>query len=286
MTRLQSAPDQSPEGPRTANARPRTEPLERAVNISVCMATYNGEAYVVRQVTSILEQLTPTDEIVVVDDCSTDRTVETILRIGDPRISIHVNDRNRREVYSFSRAISLARNEIVFMADQDDVWMPGRATLMKQRLLASNAVVLSSNFRWMNALEEPIDVPCDGVSAAQSTKHVRNVADIFIGKTNYFGCAMAFRREFVPVIAPIPAFVESHDLWIALASNLARANIHLDEPTLLKRKHGNNATSTVSTRSLYRKLRSRVIFALSLVVLLNRVKSTPARGPLPLAGKR
>ena len=84
--------------------------------------------------------------------------------------------------------------------------------------------------------------------------------------------AMAIRREIIPMVVPIPNFVESHDLWIALASNLAQSNLHIDEATLLKRKHGRNATSTVSTRSLLRKFWSRVIFALSLLVLIGRLR--------------
>jgi hypothetical protein len=172
------------------------------------------------------------------------------------------------------------------MSDQDDVWMPGRAALMKQRLIESGADVVSSNLEWTNAAEEPIDVQYDGVAASSSARHFRNIAEIFVGKTNYFGCAMALRREFVPVIAPIPAFVESHDLWIALASNLARSNVHLDESTLLKRKHGRNATNTVSSRSLYCKLRSRAIFALSLAVLFNRLRTMPRCSAIPHTRKR
>src|SRR5436305_15139268 len=85
--------------------------LRQAMGISVCMATYNGEKFIARQVRSILEQLAPDDELIVVDDCSSDGTVDAIRRLDDPRIAIHCNDRNRREVYSFSRAISLARHE-------------------------------------------------------------------------------------------------------------------------------------------------------------------------------
>ena len=243
-----------------------------AVSVSVCMATFNGEAYVLQQVVSILEQLQPTDELIVVDDCSTDETVEIIRQIGDPRISIHVNDSNQREVRSFGRAISLARNDIVFLSDQDDVWVAGRLRFMTQRLIESGADVLCSNFTWTDAAGNSLDVKFDGVSASHSTRHLQNIFDIFIGKTNYFGCAMAFRCTFVPVIMPIPAFVESQDLWIALASNLARSNVHIDEDTLLKRQHGRNATSTVSKRPLHRKLWSRAIFGLSLVVLRVRLQ--------------
>jgi len=247
------------------------------MSISVCMATYNGERFISRQVRSILEQLTDDDEVIVVDDCSTDCTVETVKRLDDPRITIHVNDRNRGEVFSFSRAMSYAKKEFLFLSDQDDIWIPGRIALMQRRLAESGASVVSSNFEWMNTNEDWIAVPFDGVASCDSNKHVKNILGIFLGKTNYFGCAMALRREFMNVVAPIPSFVESHDLWIALGSNLVGANAHLDEPTLRKRRHADNATSTVSTRSLYRKLRSRVIFAASLVVLFVRHRTVSRR---------
>ena len=248
------------------------------MSVSVCMATYNGEKYVCRQLTSILDQLNDEDEVVVVDDCSTDGTVAAIAQIGDRRISIHINDRNRGEVFSFGRALALAKNDFLFLSDQDDIWMPGRVSLMQRRLVESGAGVVASNFGWITAAEEPIDVTYDGVAARDSGRHFANIVDIFAGKTNYYGCAMALRREFVPMVVPIPSFVESHDLWIALASNVAGSNAHLDESTLLKRKHDRNVTSTVSTRSLYRKLRSRVVFATSLVVLFyRRARCAPIR---------
>lgn len=242
------------------------------MSISVCMATYNGATYVLKQLMSILEQLDPDDEVIVVDDCSTDKTVETIRSIGDPRVSLHQNDRNSGEVQSFSRAISIARNDCIFLSDQDDIWIAKRVALMKRKLAESGCWVLSSNLEWIDAEETKIIVPYDGVAAANSRKHLSNITDIFIGKTNYFGCAMAIRREIIPLVVPIPKFVESHDLWIALASNLAQSNLHIDQATLLKRKHGRNATSTVSTRSLLLKFWSRVIFTLSLVVLIRRLR--------------
>ena len=110
--------------------------------------------------------------------------------------------------------------------------------------------------------------------------------EVSIAETEMPGL-LALRREFVSVVAPMPSFVESHDLWIALASNLVGSNTHLDEKTLRKRKHADNATSTVSRRSPYRRLRSRVVFAVSLIVLFVRTRHRSRRagtGPaiLPL----
>jgi glycosyltransferase involved in cell wall biosynthesis len=234
------------------------------------MATYQGERYVERQLRSILEQLGENDEVIVVDDCSTDRTIELVERLNDPRIAVFRNQMNRREVYSFGKAIEIAKGDIVFLSDQDDVWLPGRVQLMVSRLQVSNTALITSNFEWMDESERPLDVAFAGISSAASTHYFRNIVDIFIGKTNYFGCAMAFRRELVPLVAPIPAYVESHDLWIALAANQIGSNLHIDDKTLRKRRHGNNTTSTVSSRPLFLKLRSRLIFARSMIDLSMR----------------
>src|ERR1700710_1739268 len=128
---------------------------------SVCMATFNGERYVGRQLESVLDQLSADDEVIVVDDCSTDGTVEAVRRLNDPRIAVHVNDRNRREVYSFSRAISLARHQDIFLSDQDDVWLPGRVALMTQALQTS--LLATTNFDWVDQDERPLELSHDGV---------------------------------------------------------------------------------------------------------------------------
>ncbi len=244
--------------------------LCRQMTISVCMATYQGQHYVERQLRSILEQLGPDDEIIVVDDCSRDRTVEIIEAIADHRVAVHRNPVNRREVYSFGRAIELARGDVIFLADQDDVWLPHRVELMASKLQTSGADLITSNFEWMDAEERPINIPFDGVSSKTSKRHFENIFDIFIGKTNYFGCAMAFRRSLVSLIVPIPPYVESHDLWIALAANQIGSNLHIDDKTLRKRRHGSNTTSTVSSRQLFHRLRARLIFLKSMIELAAR----------------
>ena len=59
--------------------------------ISVAMTTYNGEKYVKEQLESILEQTKPVDEIVIMDDKSTDETVEIIKKIQEDRKSTRLN---------------------------------------------------------------------------------------------------------------------------------------------------------------------------------------------------
>jgi glycosyltransferase involved in cell wall biosynthesis len=238
------------------------------MKISVCITTYNGEKYVKDQIDSIIEQLTTEDEIIVVDDFSTDNTLNIIESINDLRIKIFNNGQNKGHVYSFSRAISLANNEIIFMSDQDDIWIKGRVKLMVNMLLESGASVISSNSLFIDAVGNRIFYSVDGIKKNNSNKYFRNILEIFMGKTNYFGCAMALKKDICKIVLPIPSFVESHDLWIALASNLFRSNCHIDENTLYRRVHNSNAS--IINRGLLQRIWSRIIFLRSIMVLLFR----------------
>jgi hypothetical protein len=61
-----------------------------------------------------------------------------------------------------------------------------------------------------------------------------------------------------------------YNLWIALAANQLGSNLHIDDKTLRRRRRDNSTTSTVSNRCLFLKLRSRLIFARSLIDLWAR----------------
>lgn len=240
------------------------------MSVSVCMASYNGQAFIEEQVVSILKQLKNNDELIIVDDNSSDNTREEILKIKDHRIFLYQNKINKGEVYSFSRSIGLATKELIFMADQDDIWKANRINLFSSNF-NSNTMLITSNFDWIDNKKKILKVDYDGVLAINSRNYIKNIIDIFIGKTNYFGCAMAFKKDFVKIIYPIPNYVESHDLWIAKAANLMNSNLHLEKKTFLKRLHSSNKTSTKSQRSLRSKFYSRFIFIISTIHIITRI---------------
>jgi glycosyltransferase involved in cell wall biosynthesis len=238
------------------------------MKISVCMASYNGAEFIEEQLYSILNQLSERDEVVIVDDCSIDDTVQKIELINDSRIKIFKNDSNKGHVFTFGRAIGLAENKIIFMSDQDDIWLNGRVAVMTEALVKTNSLLVSSNSNFINSGGETIEYKIDGVQSNNSKKHLRNIIDIFTGKENYYGCAMAFKKELNKTILPIPNYVESHDLWIATAANLLRSNVHCNEITLSRRVHGNNAS--IIKRPFLVKLWSRVVFFRSVFQLIIR----------------
>jgi len=197
--------------------------------------------------------------------------LKIIKSISDYRIKIFLNEINRGHVYSFGRAIELASNDIIFMSDQDDIWLDGRITLMKNKLLNANVMLLSSNTNFIDSKGNKINYSLNHLSSKTSNNHISNIKDIFLGKGYYYGCAMALKKELKNIILPIPNYVESHDLWIALAANIKKSNIHCNESTLNRRIHGGNAS--IVSRRLLNKLWSRIIFIISIVHLFIRTKT-------------
>ena len=120
-------------------------------NISVCIATYNGENYIESQLISILTELNIKDEVIIVDDCSSDDTIKVIRSISDSRIKLFFNEKNIGHIKSFERAINLSTGSVIFLSDQDDVWISGRVVDMVQKMQDDNSNILFSSF---NSIDE------------------------------------------------------------------------------------------------------------------------------------
>ena len=141
------------------------------MKVSVCIATYNGEKYILKQINSILPQLDSDDEVIILDDCSTDNTVDILRGIKDDRIKIFNNDKNMSHVFSFGKAISLANNDVIFMSDQDDIWLPGRLKLMKETLVKEGALLISTNSEYIDNSDKEINFPIKGLKENTSKEH-------------------------------------------------------------------------------------------------------------------
>lgn len=231
--------------------------------ISVCMATYNGAKYISSQVDSILEQLGPEDELVVCDDGSSDQTIDIISNYGDTRIKIYRNSSRLGHVRNFERTMLLARGDYIFLSDQDDVWVPGRVCEMLDSINADPKILLlASNFDLIDA---------EGINAGEfrnlgPVKQFRclQIASIFAGKSPYFGCTFLLRKKALQYFLPIPAGIESHDIWFALVASALGGVINSPSATLKHRVHESNVSAR-KRRGWVVVLKSRLIFARALI---------------------
>ena len=110
-----------------AQDRPLPEGEERLKPIrpvSVCVPTYNGAAFIEETLRSIVNQSYQDFELLIVDDGSTDNTLEIVQSFSDPRIQLHRNPERLGIPGNWNRCLSLARGEYVCVFHQDDVMLP------------------------------------------------------------------------------------------------------------------------------------------------------------------
>lgn len=243
-----------------------TEPARPGV--SVCLATYNGAAYLKEQLVSICDQLSAGDEVVISDDASTDGCLGLLdsLRIDYPQVAIRVvgNSRAGGVVPNFERAIAASAGDIVILADQDDVWLAGRVELVRRSLRNCDLVMLDG---------QVVDGQLNprGVTVFEFVG-VRSGFWSNFAKNSFIGCCMAFRREFLVRLLPFPAGLPWHDWYIGLFVELVGKVERVESSTLLYRRHGANHSPTgeKSRNGLLKKIAMRFLVGRAVLVALMR----------------
>lgn len=230
--------------------------------ISVCMPTYNGEKFLHAQIETILSELGPGDEVVVQDDGSTDGTLRLLESLSDPRIKIEKNTANRGVVRTIERALQRATGDIVFLADQDDVWCSGRVREAIELHAEYDLVVVDC------AVVDPdlkTTEPSFFASRKSGPGFFRNLY-----KNSFLGCCMSMRRSLLQKALPIPEGIPQHDTWIGLvASGFGRVKF-LEKRLVLYRRHSNalSPTATGKRYPLAQMLRIRYEMARGMTRLL------------------
>jgi glycosyltransferase involved in cell wall biosynthesis len=232
--------------------------------ISVCMAVFNGERYLEEQLRSILVQLANDDEVIIVDDCSLDGSVDLIRHTDDPRITLLQNETNSGPTASFERALFLAKGKYIFLSDQDDIWEPGKVAIMCGIFNSSNSLVVVSDARVVDAHRKIL---------AESLFRLRRSRPGFwrnLYKNGFVGCCMAFRCEAKSFLLPFPTAISMHDEWIGLCSSVAGHVEFTGHKLIDYRRHTANATH-LKHGSLASMLRKRLTLLLVVSGRLPRI---------------
>lgn len=217
-----------------------------SINISVAMATYNGEKYIRQQLRSILNQSMMVDEIIVVDDNSDDRTIEIIDEFNCPQIRIYKNSKNLGYVENFYRAMSLTHGKYVFLADQDDIWEKEKVELTLAELQKSNKnMAVCTGFSLIDQNENPItDIEHYQVNDFVLQKH-KDIENLTLKRLVFGnvvqGCTYCVRRDVVNVYLKVHNKEVIHDYQLMLISAAMGKVKYLNKPLIRYRLHGNNA---------------------------------------------
>lgn len=215
------------------------------MTVSVCMGTYNGETYIEQQLNTILRQTKAPEEVILCDDGSTDRTVsiiEQFIRKNglDDKWKLYRNKINKGYPSNFYYACSLCNEEIVFLADQDDIWKNDKIEKMC-RVMEENprSKSICCKFNLMDEKEQEIH-SIMAPTHAHETGEVRNVPieEIFY-KCQWPGMVMAYRRDWYESWTK-GNYQIPHDFLIAARAAEEGGFFQLDKTLAYHRRHDHN----------------------------------------------
>jgi hypothetical protein len=207
--------------------------------ISLVMSTYNGEKFLVQAIRSLLNQTVGDFELVVVDDCSTDYTVEILKSLQDKRLVVSHNSSNLGIGASLNRALQAARGEFIAVQDHDDVSLPTRFEEQVRFLDTHPEVVLVGSPAWVideNDTRKGLwKVPFDDVELRWQ---------LLVNEPFLHTSIMMRRRALEDVggysTDPQYRFAEDYELISRIAATYPVANLR--EPIVSWREHDRSAS--------------------------------------------
>ena len=244
------------------------------MKISTVITLYNLEKYIDDAIQSVLRQTRQPDEIIVVDDCSTDGSADIVAKYRH-RIIYIKQEKNVGALRNSLSGLKAATGDIVAFLDGDDVWMPEKLEAIEKEFLQDEEVVLVShdfievdeNLQDLNMLNNETRLNTRRITKSHAkkdwSKEMREA--ILLRKGFWLGSAYAVRKKaillerFERVIAQHPAAHLSYlDMTLGpfiVASNPTFKVGFVNEVLFKHRAHGDNNHSS-STTSVERALRT------------------------------
>lgn len=211
------------------------------MKISIVVTTYNGDKYIEEQIDSFLSQTLSPDEIIITDDCSSDKTMQIIEKYKknySDKIKIFQNQYNLGFTKNFQEGIKKSSGDIIFLSDQDDVWYKNKIeTIIKKfnnnpdiNLIIHDADLVDENLKKTN------------LSAISQVKLGFGNTDILIT-----GALTSFKRNLIKYFLPFPKKLVGHDGFIHFVSKNLGSRMVINDKLQVIRRHTNNTSDWVAS---------------------------------------
>lgn len=205
------------------------------MKVSIIMACFNREDYIKDCLDSILSQTFMDFELIIIDDNSTDNTVQIIENYNDNRIILIKNDVRKGLTYNLNYAITIAKGEYIARMDDDDICEKNR--------LITEVKYLDSH--------KKVDVVC---SQALSFGSKSGLSSYIINNNNFIKSFLLFRNVIIHSSVMFrnkfkynEHFVKAQDfeLWSRLVISEQCNFAYINKPLLRYRWHSNQTNVTV-----------------------------------------
>ena len=176
--------------------------------VSIVMPNYNSEKYVVESINSILEQTYQNWELLFVDDCSTDNSIEVARSFNDDRIKIFKNETNSGAAVSRNYALREAKGKWIAFLDSDDLWESEKLEKQLGYMVANNYDFSYTRYIQINEESQANGVEITGPRKIGKRKMFRY---------DYIGClTVIYNVEKTGVIQIEPSIKTRNDyaIWL------------------------------------------------------------------------
>ena len=230
--------------------------------VSIAMCTFNGARFLRDQLDSFSTQTRLPDEIVICDDGSTDETLKILAdwaKSAPFKVQIVQNERNLGYAKNFEKAIDLCQGEIIFLSDQDDIWLPQKIDLMANLLESTpdssgvicEAYLINSQNERLPYLHSDISREFMGCFLPCFLSLPENKLPLLSG------CCSVFRKK---VLNTIPDVQEGwpHDSWFFLFAQTLGKVLFVSEPLICRRIHDSNTSGVQASYDSINEKRKKV----------------------------
>jgi glycosyltransferase involved in cell wall biosynthesis len=216
--------------------------------VTVLMPVYNGVKYLSEAINSILNQTYENFEFMIIDDCSTDQSIEIIKSFTDNRIRLIINEENIGQSKTLNKGIGLAKGKYIARLDQDDLSYKERLQTQLDKISGLNKTIIGS---WVRAVDEKsliigyIRHPLDNDSIVDSLA---------------IGCALTHSSIFMRKedIISLGGYSEKYriamdwDLWVKAAYKKYNF-LNISKYLIGLRQHTNQASKNIEGKKVLNK---------------------------------
>lgn len=231
--------------------------------VSVILPVFNASHYLKDSIESILNQTFIDFELIIIDDGSTDNSLEIIRRYNDLRIKLYLNDINKGIVFTLNKGIELSLSDIIARMDADDISLPDRLEKQYNYLVSNIDCTLVCG--WIKLIDN------FGVESFTQKRYTQNLYFDMIYECTIPHPTVMFRKDAVLEFGGYRHVVsEDYDLWSRMILKYKMVNI--EELVLLYRITDSNL-STVLKNENYTATKTIVRNNIELLIGQNKIKN-------------
>ena len=238
---------------------------------SIIMCIKNGEKYIIEQIESIINQDFENWQLIIIDDCSIDKSIEIAQKYVklDKRIFVKKNKNILGVKTNFLQNSFFLKGEWIVFCDQDDIWNLNKLSCLNFYIEANSGfnlflhngiyIVSDKNKKSRGAFGEIVQ---------DNQKVYKSIPDLkflnLLIRNKVIGCFVCVEKEFLQkFVTLIPKVDIYHDHWIAIIASIYSKIFFINQDLIIYRRHENNNTKT---KKIFNKIFDRFLIIFSLVL--------------------